>query len=44
MDSPLLSQGLRRTEMEYFTFIAQEKRNGQGKHPPEWKASKIKEK
>lgn len=30
--------------MEYLAFIAQEKRNGQGKHPAEWKASEITEK
>lgn len=41
MDSPLLSQGLRRAEMEYFAFIAQEMRNGQGKQPAAWEASKI---
>lgn len=27
--------------MEYFAFIAQDKRNGQGKQPPAWKASEI---
>lgn len=44
MDSLLLNQGLRRAEIDYFAFIAQEKRNGQGKWPAAWKASEITEK
>lgn len=44
MDSLLLSQGIRRAEMEYFAFIAQEMRNGRGKQPAAWEASKITEK
>lgn len=44
MDFQLLSQGLRRVEMEQFAFISQGKRNGQGKQPAAWKAREITEK
>lgn len=44
MDSLLLRQGLRRAEMEQFSFIAQEKKNGQGKQPAAWKTTEITEK